>query len=277
MGLIGAVAKVFRPKWALAAAAVVAAWQAYVLLKPAPGPLDEPRQEVAEKACWLAVEKLPKLPEGDKVAVLRLAGDKTGYVTDKLRAMAERTGRFSQPAPSLIERAMQQLQIGEKAVDALPGALAAGREAQVPYVLFGRVWDFTSDLETGRIRLELTLASVADGKPAAPPVRVVVPDPDAPTLGAVVWSGVWRFGLWLLAVLLLPVVTHPAIRSVLDRESNFATLLAMVGYAAAAWVLAFALSGFAVAGWLAGLMLPAAFVAAILYDYYAFSVIEQRR
>ena len=276
MGLIAAASKIIRPKWALVAAAIVAAWQAYVILKPKRPALDAPRQEAAEQACWQALDKLPSLPR-DKVAVLRLAGDQTGLVTQKLRDVAERAGQFAQPAPGLLDRVLRELRIDEKPVDSLEGALAAGQKAEVPYVLYGRVWDFTSDLHTGRIRMELTLVSVADARPAIAAVRIAVPDPDAPTLGQTVWSGAWRFGVWLAAVVLLPIVTYPVIKRVLDRESNLAILLALVGYALAAWVLAFALSGFAIAGWLAGLVLLAGFVAALLYDYYTFCVIERRR
>ena len=76
---------------------------------------------------------------------------------------------------------------------------------------------------------------------------------------------------------MLPIVTSPLVRRVLASETNLVTMAALVAYALAAWVLAFGLSGFAIAGWGMGALLLVAFVAAFVYDYFIFSLIDERR
>jgi len=269
--MMGLLKNLVRFRWSLLAVLALAAWEGYLLLKPKPTPLDEPRQKVAEEACWQAVRKLPQLPPGAQVAVLRLVGDRTGYVTDRLRAILERSGACRQPEPSMIQRAMKELQVNESEIGTAEQAVAAGKGMNVPFVLSGRVSGFHSDRDTGRICLELTLADVPAAKTVSK-MTVAVPGPaDA---GRLAWH--WRALIWAAVVAVLPLVTWPVVRKVLSTESNPVTAAALLVYSLAAWVLAYALAGFAVAGW-AALLLVVAFLIGLAYNYLAFCLIERYR
>jgi hypothetical protein len=281
MGFGRAIAHILRPRYAVLAVLALGAWQAYELTRvKAPPALDEPRRKAADDACWQAVEKLPGLPPGEKVAVLRLAGDRTGYVTGKLREVMDRKGRWKLADPSRLDTVLQRLKEELKLADAEPAsvdaAVKAGRWAGTEWVLYGRIDEFTSDRGTGRIRMELRVASVLDGNDAGRPIVVAVP-PEGAALGLLLWGLAWPVLLWIGAVAALPLATLPIVKAVLARESNAATFVLLIAYALAAWVLAFALAGFQIAGWLQGALLLVAFVAALGYDYGVFSVVENRR
>ena len=282
MALIPVIGRMLKLKWALAGLLAIGAWEAYTILRPEPIELDEPRRKVADEACWQAVERLPSLDIDGQVAVLRLDGDKTGYVTKRLRQLIERTGKYRQPAESLVTRVMQDLQIEETPVADPQQAASAGRRMKVPYVLLGRVHRFASDRRQGVIEMELTVLDVEKRSAVAEPLLVAVPSPGArpgaPGHASSRWSApATRALIWLAAVVLLPLATMPLIRRVLARESNTATGVALGAYAVVGWLVALALVGFNIAGWLPGLLMLAAFVIALAYDYYAFNRIEQNR
>ena len=265
--------KLLRPKVILTVALAAGGWQVYSSLKARPVPLDAPRQEAAEKACWRAVEILPDLPEPPgPVAVLRLEGDATGYVTGKLRELIERTGRYTQPPPSLLERIKERLDVDETPVGTVEAALDAAGRLQVPYVLFGRVSGFASDQERGRIRMDLTVLDAATGAPVAPALTARYPEP-SPDRG----RAIWRLLLWLAVTALLPLVTLPLVRAVLERESNAATLAGLLAWTAVPVVLALGLEGFAVSGWYGWTRIAAAVIIALAYNYCVFCVVEERR
>lgn len=275
MPLIRTIATFLKPKWALIALVLVVAWEGYLLVRPSEprSPLDDPRREVAEEACWQAVERLPRLPAPGQVAVFRLQEDKTGEVTKRLREIIERTRAYEQPEPGLLDRVMKELKIEEQSVGTLEDALAAARFVKTPYVLFGRILEFTSDRNVGRICVELTLADVERGRPVGETVRITVPDPEARRRWLL---GLLRVVAWCVATALLPIVTLPVVRRIVAMESNGKALAALLAYAFAAGLLAFALSGFAT-GWLWGLLLFGAVLLAFLYDYLVFSMVERRR
>jgi hypothetical protein len=272
--------KLLKPKVVLAVALAAGAWQVYSALRaPAPSGLDTPRQEAADKACWLAVEALPKLPEAavdPTVAVLRLHGDATGYVTGKLREIVERTGAYTQPPPSLFDRIKDRLDMAETPVGTPEAAVAAGAKLEVPYVLFGRVSAFTSDHERGRIRLDVTLLDVATSAELAPTQTVQYPEPE-PESEQGAGGTLGRILLWLAATALIPLLTLPLIRSVLERESNGATLIALVVWTGAPVTLALWIPGFAVSGWQGWTSLIIAVIIAGGYNYYIFATEEEKR
>ena len=276
MPLIRSVAKFLHPKWALAALVLVAAWEGYLLLKPSspPVPVDEPRQAVAEAACWQAADRLPSPPLEGKVAVLRLKGDRTGHVTERLRAVIERTGKYAQPEPGVLDRIMEELKIEEREIGDLDAARAAARLAGTPYVLFGTISEFISDRDSGRIRMELTLADVERGHVIGGPIPVAVPDPEA--RGRWAWGFAW-VAVWILVTALLPLVTLPLIRRVLETESNVKTLGCLLAYALASGAIALGLMRFSVTGWTEALVLAGSVVVAVTYAYFIFAIIESRR
>ena len=273
MAMVKTLAGLLCSRWAIAGLLAVAAWEGYLLMKPkAVAPVDELRQRAADDACFRALEKLPPLPRGSVLAVMRLEGDKTGFVTDRLRAIIGREGTYRQPEPSLVQRMMTELQIDESPVTSLDKALAAAKRVGAPFVIFGRVPEFRSDRQTAHIRMELQVADVATGRSLGQ-VLVVLPDPaEANRLG---WY--WRVLIWLAAVGLLPLMTWPLVRKVLEVESNPATLAMLLAYSLAAWVLAYGLTGFAIAGWLMAGVLLVAFVAAVLYNYAMFALVDRSR
>ena len=289
MGVIKLLLMILRPRITLPSLLLITAWEGYLLLQPKPAELDAPRREVADKACWQAVKRLPKLPAASpetpasglstlepvsRVAVLRLDGDKTGYVTDQLRAVIERTGTYNQPDPSLIDLAMKELKIDESQVGTNEAAMAAGRRMNVPYVLAGRILTFTSDQDVGRIRLALQLMAVKNATNVGESLIVAVPDEGPSARG---FTGIWRVATWIAVVILLPLASIRLIRRLLALESNGVTLACLLSYGLLAGLLAFGLGGFEVSGWLSAATLLLAFVAALSYDYHVFSILEKHR
>jgi len=272
--------KLLKPKVVLAVAVAAGAWQVYSALKaPVPALLDAPRQEVADKACWQAVEGLPELPVADigrTVAVLHLEGDATGYVTGKLRGLVERTGAYSQPPPSLFERIKEKLDMPETPVGTAQAAVVAGGKLEVPYVLFGRVSGFTSDKDRGRIRLDLTVLDVATGAELAPTQTVQYPKPK-PESEQATGGALGRVLLWLGVTALIPLLTLTLICGVLERESNGATLIALAAWTALPAALALWMEGFAITDWQGWIRIAVAVIIAGSYNYYIFATQEQRR
>jgi hypothetical protein len=217
---------------------------------------------------------LPKLPSPGEVAVLRLEGDSTGFVTEQLRAVIDRTGTYVQPAAGLVDRVMKELEIEERSAGSPAEAIAVGRRMKVPYVLSGRVVEFRSDRQVGQIRLVLQLVDVGKARSVGEAVEVSYPEQG---LRSGAWSVAWRTVLWMAVVGVFPLLTLPVIRQVLTLESNLITLIALLSCTALAGILALALTGFALGRWSSvGLIVIATGVAGS-YDYYVFEVVDKRR
>jgi hypothetical protein len=269
--VVGVIKRLFHPKLALVGGLLWVGWHAYMLFQPEPFPLDEPRQDIAEQACWRAMDQLPSLPLVGEVAVLRVQGDHTGYVTECLRRLIDRTGLYPQVPESAWRKLADKLDVQETAPADAAEAMETGKSLDAPYVLHGRLAQFTSDQRNASIDLRLEMLVVETGEPLAPELTIVLPEDQEAS--AFSWQ---RVALWLAATLLLPVLTAPLIRRVLEQESNALTGGLLVAYALTCWLLALGLLGFDMGGWQSALLLGA-FVAALGYNYAAFRMVEGRR
>lgn len=272
MGFVSLVTGLLRPRTALVLLALVGAWEAYVWLRPAgEGGLDEARQQMASEACWRVVEKLPSLPEGAVLAVAPLAGDTGGHVTKQLRTFLFRSGHVVMPEEGLLDRIRRELGFSESAPPDRDAAVELARRAGATHVLTGRVADFGTIRDEGRIDLRLQVVPVAGGESTSLAVRL----PDSAEARR--WSTrIWAIVGWIAGALALPLVCWPVVKAVLEKESNAATLGLLVGLSVLAAGGAMWLWDVGT-GWIAAVAVPVAFLASITYNYIIFAGIEASR
>jgi len=275
MGLIHAVGKLLTVKWALVGLGLVVAWEGYMLLKPPLPELDEPRRDVADRACWEAVGQLPSMPADALAVVCKLENDRTEYVTRKLREVIDRKGVVRLPPEGHWDRVREELKLPESEVIGRDEAGRVARWANASFAIYGRINRFTSDQSQGRIDMELHVLDVVTGEPLGPRIAVVAPKPGEGVVMGL--TGFWRVVVWVLIVGLLPALSFPFIKQVLEKESNTATGLMLAAFAMVGWLIASAMVGFEVRHWLTTLLLVAAFGVALAYNYLAFSWIEAQR
>jgi len=272
--VIGALGRLLRPRYVILATLLAGAWQIVGLFRPdAPSPRQASRDALRLEACRLAAVQLPALPAEGEVAVLRLAGDDTGDVTDVLRAAIDDAGLYHQQSRGAIRGLLDRLGSADRGVGDLETALEAAREREVPYALFGQVTESIIGDGLAQIRLQLGVAQVAMGAMLGevdvshPPIELTRD-----------WGSMFtRAGVWLAGIILLPLLTWPLAAAILERESNAATLAGLLGYTLAAALGAVAVMEFHVAGWWEWAQIVAASVLAFGYDYAAFCLVEARR
>jgi hypothetical protein len=121
-------------------------------------------------------------------------------------------------------------------------AVAAGRNRNADLVLWGTVRDFSSTGNEANLDLELLLLAVDNGAILARK-RFQVQGYDNflssvgrgifPRKSGGVKSFFWRLFGWVVAVMLLPIVTYPVATRLVVSDSNVVVFLALSGYAGA--------------------------------------------
>ena len=284
MGLLGFLRKVFLSKWTLLIGLGVVGYQAWTVVRPGPWEPDELQAKAAERVCRAAAEAMPKDLSGlAKIAVVRLGGrDTDGYVTGKLAECIQKCGRYDVLHETLKGNVKKQLGIEEKPVTTLERAVEVGKELDVSGVVFGEVSQFERSEDSARIRLEMKVANVADGKIAfagsfgqeEPPAGTS----SERTREAInTTSVVKRLLVWLAFAAILPLLLVPIIKHFLARESNAVNLALLIALTLADLALAYVLCGLAVTGWIVGVLLVLAVASGGIYNYWLCSTVETLR
>ncbi len=254
-------------------------FEGYHLLAPSGDSLGGIRRDLAEQVCGKAVDELPKMNGVPSLAVLNLAGDDQGLVTEILRARLEASGEFRLMEPGFFRKLLREFGKEEAPVSRLADAVDMARKLGVDLVLFGELPEFKASADRAAIRLELRMAERATGQALF-----------ARSYSESVGSGPGRFSwrarmagsakgrrifIWVAFTLLLPLLTVPLIRRIISVESNLVNLVLLVAYTAVDLALAFFLTGFWIPGIWTAVVLLLALAASALYNYVIASFIEE--
>lgn len=260
--------------------AIALVWQAWMMLRPKPFPLDDRRRVAIEGAATKLAGEMP-VPQSVRptLQVAQFEGDTTGFVTDATRRAIDRRGRYVVQSAGITQNLMKELGIPERSIS--PDMLSSFdvKGLKCDYLLAGRVLRLSDDGDIAEAALEAGLFEVA-----SPPgvKRLVVEARHGPPDGAgrrAVRSHPWPLRLlgWLAFALLLPLVLTPLVRRGLSKESNALNLAMLAGSMSVAVVAAYAMIGFRHdTWWSAALLLPAA-ASALAYNWLVLSRQERLR
>jgi hypothetical protein len=259
--------------WIVLAAAAGAPW--FTMRQPKPFGLEYALREAVTDACWEASRRLPKQLKGQRVAVCRLVGDDTGFVTCKLRSVLDRRDLYDMPHDgpyrTTLGRLRRQGRLNETAVASFDEAVSAAHASKTPYALFGRVSDFAAAGGRGRITLELAMVDSLNRQPVGGTLTIRAPEDVADKFSDDLTSLTWRVLAWAAFVIVLPVLTAPLIRRALVAKLAANSLAA--GYALLAWAVSFVLARMELPGWPLAALLLAGALAAMAANLYAFEQI----
>jgi hypothetical protein len=264
--------KILKLRWAVLITVAVVSWQLYDKFRPRPVELDQPRQDIARKACWAITKQLPSVDTPRKLLLTRLRGDHTGFVSDTLRESVGRSAKFDILSPSLLVRVLAELGVQEKEPYDLDSAMNIARKTEANYLLDGQIDSFASDEEQGRIAMSITLYRVSDQTPVVPSIQINLPDDSSQSSFSL---GKWAGGVlaWLLAVFFLPFVFYAPVKKAMASESNGIIFLALLALSLTDTLLAWAISGLTL-GWI---MLAAALLISAGANYGILTWIDNNR
>ena len=238
--------------------------------KPEVGPM---RRQVAEQVVPQAVEDIRLgRQEVRGAALLHLSNDPSDFVTDLLRDSIEKAGVLDLPDRSFLEKARNLLRLRQPFYDDLDSAVARGKSLGAAAVLFGRVERFESGPKGAQFDLDLTLASVDDGKVVFTKrySRDIAPGLFSNPVVQEQMQAIKparRFLGWVVIVLLLPVFSIAFIRAMVRKESNRVNAFTLTVYTVVDALLAYLLLGVALTGWLSVLLFIVAVGAALAYNF----------
>lgn len=238
--------------------------------KPEVGPM---RRQVAEQVVPQAVEDIRLgRQEVRGAALLHLSNDPSDFVTDLLRDSIEKAGVLDLPDRSFLEKARNLLRLRQPFYDDLDSAVARGKSLGAAAVLFGRVERFESGPKGAQFDLDLTLASVDDGKVVFTKrySRDIAPGLFSNPVVQEQMQAIKparRFLGWVVIVLLLPVFSIAFIRAMVRKESNRVNAFTLTVYTVVDALLAYLLLGAALTGWLSVLLFIVAVGAALAYNF----------
>jgi hypothetical protein len=255
-------------------------YQGYQVLTPdgeTPGLM---RQNLAERICAQVARDLPKMEGMPSLAVLDLAGDKEGFLSNILREKIIAAERYRILDESFFRKLMREAGRAGVPVSNLEDAIAAARQIGVDLILFGEVPEYDVTEKTGTLKVELRMAERSTGQ------AVFVRTYKEEAGGDLVLNSYWRariagsskgrrIFIWVVAVLLLPLATLPLIRRLTSEESNALNLVMLLGYTILDMFLALLLTGV----WIPTIWTAAILVLALAgsgyYNYLVASFVER--
>jgi hypothetical protein len=272
--LLGFFRKIIGSRLALLSLVAVLVWQLWMISRPKRPRLDSPRRKVATQACWQAGKGLPSpKKEHAKIAVFRLGGDSSGFVTEQLREVVDRLGYYELMDPSFFKKLLRELNVEEQPVTTFDKALTLGKRMGVPYALFGNIGTFASDETSAHIRLELRLVNVSEEKAVHSDVVEIQPSVVRTRIWAV--PVLWRILGWILFAALFPLAVMPVTRRIIAKESNMTNLLMLLSYTLITFAAALALTGFYIrAVWTIIFLLAALFLSGF-YNLWVANQVER--
>lgn len=245
------------------------AWEALGPNPPAVSPL---RVDIAETVLPDIVKDLREARrDNGTVALLPLAGDTSGYITERLRAIIGPSGILDLREKTAMEKARGLLGLRETGVGDPANARNAGEALGVQGVLFGNVRAFESFGGDAALDLDVRLLDIASG--ALLLDRRYTKETTAGFLNTAKIqeemaqiNAPKRFFVWLLAVLLLPVFTIGFIRAMVRKDTNQHNAMTLAIYSIADALLAWLLLGAAISTWVSVALFIVAVAAAVWYN-----------
>lgn len=284
MFVAGAVKWLFRSGtlWVMVISSIL--YGAYTVAKPAKPELTAEQTEMIAKldgqvSAWLSELAVPRAT----TVFLTLGRDEFGFVSDPLRQVVWQSDRFDLVDASWRDKLCKLADWSRPTVGSVKDAVAAARARDCRYALWGRVDDLSDVRGEARLAVRLELVEAADQQRVADQRFEVESGDSSPPLfvgasgrerGSHV-SVVTLLFLWLIATLLLPLLTYPLGQRIFTMESNAATLALLIGYvlasASLAYVMLLGQAGTAVRG----IVLLIVFGLALFYNWHAMVVLKR--
>ena len=256
-------------------------WTAWGYLGPRLPEVGAMRRRLAETVLAPLAEDIRTGRGAVKEAVLLpLAGDPSGYLTERVRSAVETSGVLDLRDRTPAEKLWHGLELRQEGCGALSNALARGAARGARAVLFGSVERFEATAKGAWMDVELVLADTADGrvvwrKRYGAPLAASAAKPGAadeadeadgvgegdPTRGLV-----RRWLCWVALVLALPMFTIGFLRVMVRQESNRVNAFTLAAYTLLGAVLVVLVARPPLAGW-GWVALPVAALLAGLYTY----------
>ena len=246
---------------------------------------DEKRQEICIKVVdQIANQIREQRGEAKSAILLHFANDPTDFVTDTLRGKISSSGILNLQKVSVWEKFQKNLKLQIDGCASQDAAMRAVKGADADAVLWGKIDQYESfknsvvmkgtwqlvDIKTGNIICDGTIDEDTSRQ-----VAVKVADkideiaekmsPIAQATQTVAWYN--RFLIFILAILLLPIVTITFLRTMVSKRSNGINAVVLGTYTVIGMILAFFMVGAAfTSAWCVGLFIAASLLA-FIYNF----------
>ena len=274
-------------------------WQAWVFIRPRPREYTEVERRAVEVACRQtadALERALQVPASTagtnalptpataaagpvRIGVAHLANDPTDVFTSTLRLALAGRKAWQLDESSVIQKLLADLARTVAQATSLDEVMHAGRRVELDVILMGKVVAVGERAGGAQADVDIYAYDARVGQwLMKEPVRATW----RPTLAQRVrdtlrgTNRLTRLAVWLLFAGLLPWVTAPATRRVLERKSNRASFILLTVYTGLDLLLAFALAGFRVVGPRNGLVLAVLLLLCAGYNFWACERIAER-
>lgn len=270
--------------------AITAFYWGFSSLFPPVKKLTPERREALTLVVKPLLEHIPKSEDHIvRLMVTQMDGDFTGEVSEYFRTALEATGHFNVLPASTVERVRKEMHLEPLAVADVDTALKIARGAKCEQVLWGRVNRLAQQDSRVSAKMAVALFDTASGRQLwteekdldTPNLFLTRARADQPFSWVGFLASIPGMMLSVLASVLFTMIfallLTPAIRRVLERESNglnFTLLLTLTLGDAAAGLLIMR-SSFAGLAWVVLTLLIA--VASLWYNYWYCEVINRKR
>lgn len=232
---------------------------AWSFLGPEKPDVDPIRQMIAKRAIIKVAKELrDKRDDIKRVAVIHFVNDPTDHLTLSLRNELSASGAFNVDSTGFVERANNLLAIRNDGMFSYEEALEYGERNELDAVIIGRVEQFELvdeknahltgevkmiDVRTKNIVVEIDIDENSK-KTFASQIKSLAIDAAGESSEEIhALSPALRLLIFVLATILLPIVTIALIRKVVSHNSNKENALMLFGYTFFDSVIAFFLIG----------------------------------
>ena len=258
---------ILKLRWVVLVSVALASVQLYDRFRPIRQIIDTPRQRIAQEACWQIADNLPSVASPCKLVVFCIKGDDDGYVTETLKDVISRTGKFDILPDSVITHLFKELGLQQKEMGDTKKALQAAKNAKATYLITTRIESFTANRSRGKINMSASLYQVNDAKLVVPEINVNLP-PKTKAL-PVMLGGV----AWFTALIFMPFIFYKPVKTALASESNSKIFLMLATLTAIDVILAYIINGLN----LNLMLLAVALVLAVAANYKTMNWINSNR
>ena len=257
---------------------VPSGWRLYNTVAPHKQEVGFLREQVADDACKLAANAIHNInTDVRRITILPFANDPSGYVTKSLRAELEKRGKFELLDKSLFEKLSRELGLRQEGYKTLKDAVRAGNRIGVEGIIFGEVNLFEQDEKKAKIDLDIRFVDLVKD-------RVLYSSKFLQEFKGSVLSTRYvsaklrdvsvaeRLVVWVLAVVLIPLITISFGRAMVRKKSNRANAVALGIYSLINILFIILLFSTGLTRWWTVLLLLGAILLAFAYNvaYFTF-------
>lgn len=247
-------------------------WQLWVFFRPGPRKYTPGEVKAVRSVCRHLRDHLDSQLEGTvRVGVAHLVNDPSDTATGILKQVLAEQNDWTVESGSVIQKFLGDVSQTLAGATSLDEIINAARRVELDVVVTGRIISvresggrascesafYVCDVRTGEWLINGPLR--AEWSPGLVEKSTSLTHRTNPLTRILVWLGF---------VLILPWISAPVVRWVLEKKSNTASFLLLLTYSVLALILAFALTGFHVTGAGGCLMIVAAAVIAAGYSWW---------